>query len=170
MYIIATVKGEVAMRPRKQFSESEKESIRNVKTQWNRGRVQAIAGGLFAHGTWTFGQRPSENCLVCIRRVFGGFIRISSLDGAEIFVSGPHGGRRHFNLSIAEEESVLKPFLKKGRKQRNHHRVFGSRCLRRETGRAVPSSTVYRALGRHGWRKLVPRPSHPKLIKKHRNL
>jgi transposase len=28
-------------------------------------------------------------------------------------------------------------------------------------GHAVPKSTVYRMLARHGWRKLAPRPRHP---------
>jgi transposase len=29
-------------------------------------------------------------------------------------------------------------------------------------GRSVPKSTVYRMLARHGWRKIAPRPCHPK--------
>ena len=29
-------------------------------------------------------------------------------------------------------------------------------------GKAVARSTVYRLLERHGWRKVVPRPRHPK--------
>jgi transposase len=29
-------------------------------------------------------------------------------------------------------------------------------------GRPVHHSVVYRALHRHGWRKIVPRPRHPK--------
>jgi transposase len=29
-------------------------------------------------------------------------------------------------------------------------------------GRKVPKSTVYRMLARHGWRKVMPRPCHPK--------
>jgi transposase len=32
----------------------------------------------------------------------------------------------------------------------------------KELGRKVPASSVYRWLERHGWRKIVPRPSHPK--------
>jgi len=32
----------------------------------------------------------------------------------------------------------------------------------RAIGRSVPDSTVYRLLARHGWRKLAPRPHHPK--------
>ena len=29
-------------------------------------------------------------------------------------------------------------------------------------GHSVPKSTVYRVLARHGWRKIAPRPRHPK--------
>jgi Winged helix-turn helix len=31
-----------------------------------------------------------------------------------------------------------------------------------KVGRKVPKSTVYRMLERHGWRKIAPRPHHPK--------
>lgn len=34
-------------------------------------------------------------------------------------------------------------------------------ALEQQTGHPVPKSTVYRLLARHGWRKLVPRPTHP---------
>ena len=29
-------------------------------------------------------------------------------------------------------------------------------------GRMVSESTIYRMLSRHGWRKIMPRPVHPK--------
>ncbi|HEY6406604.1 MAG TPA: winged helix-turn-helix domain-containing protein, partial [Ktedonobacteraceae bacterium] len=32
-------------------------------------------------------------------------------------------------------------------------------------GHEVAESTIYRLLGRHGWRKLMPRPTHPKASK-----
>jgi hypothetical protein len=32
----------------------------------------------------------------------------------------------------------------------------------RAIGHKTSSSTVYNLLGRHGWRKLMPRPFHPK--------
>ena len=31
-----------------------------------------------------------------------------------------------------------------------------------QVGHEVAESTIYRLLDRHGWRKLVPRPVHPK--------
>ena len=35
-------------------------------------------------------------------------------------------------------------------------------ALEQQLGRKIAESTVYRILHRHGWRKLVPRPFHPK--------
>ena len=32
----------------------------------------------------------------------------------------------------------------------------------KKAGKQVPKSTVYRMLARHGWRKIAPRPKHPK--------
>lgn len=35
-------------------------------------------------------------------------------------------------------------------------------AYRERVGKEVARSTVYRLLQRHGWRKVVPRPRHPK--------
>jgi transposase len=36
------------------------------------------------------------------------------------------------------------------------------RAYEQRLGKAVAPSTIYRLLQRHGWRKVVPRPRHPK--------
>ena len=35
-------------------------------------------------------------------------------------------------------------------------------AYRERSGKDFAPSTIYRLLDRHGWRKVVPRPSHPK--------
>ena len=35
------------------------------------------------------------------------------------------------------------------------------RAFEQRVGHKVDDSTIYRLLGRHGWRKLMPRPRHP---------
>ena len=35
-------------------------------------------------------------------------------------------------------------------------------AYRERVGKEVARSTIYRLLDRHGWRKVVPRPRHPK--------
>jgi transposase len=36
------------------------------------------------------------------------------------------------------------------------------RAFEARVGQEVAESTIYRLLDRHGWRKLMPRPKHPK--------
>jgi transposase len=72
------------------------------------------------------------------------------------------GGRRSEYLTLKEETDFLQPFFERAAqgeiataaqiKQEFEHRI----------GHEVNKTTIYRLLDRHQWRKLVPRPSHPK--------
>ncbi len=72
------------------------------------------------------------------------------------------GGRRRFNLSIEEEEVFLSIFELDGEMGDMLEVSQVHRTYERQIGRRVPKSTVYRLMHRHGWRKLAPRPKHPK--------
>src|SRR5712692_1006816 len=72
------------------------------------------------------------------------------------------GGRRHQYLTLQEEEQFLAPFFARAEAGeiatvREIWQAFEARV-----GHHVDESTVYRLLDRHGWRKLMPRPRHPK--------
>jgi transposase len=72
------------------------------------------------------------------------------------------GGRRHQYLDAQQEQELLAPFV-----QRAHAGGMLSvgeiqQAYQERTGRQVAPSTVYRLLDRHGWRKVMPRPRHPK--------
>jgi len=72
------------------------------------------------------------------------------------------GGRRHQNLTVEEERAFLSDFLAEA-KRGGMLEVSGLKAAyERTVGHSVPNSTVYRMLKRHGWRKLAPRPRHPK--------
>jgi transposase len=78
-------------------------------------------------------------------------------------LQGPgRGGRHRQNLSFSQEQELLTQFLVSA----TQGGVLEARAVRAayETlaGHPVPKSTVYRLLARHGWRKLAPRPRHPK--------
>jgi transposase len=78
-------------------------------------------------------------------------------------LQGPgRGGRHRQNLSLAQEQELLAQFFAMA----TQGSVLEARAVRAvyETwaGHSVPKSTVYRLLARHGWRKLAPRPRHPK--------
>lgn len=65
-------------------------------------------------------------------------------------------------LSLEEERRFLAPFLQKANAAgilivSEVHREY-----ERRYGKRVYPSVIYNLLHRHGWRKIVPRPSHPK--------
>ncbi len=72
------------------------------------------------------------------------------------------GGRRSGYLSLAEERAFLAPFF--GRAQKGELATTEEiwRAFEARVGHEVDDSTIYRLLNRHGWRKLMPRPRHPK--------
>src|SRR6266516_2585565 len=72
------------------------------------------------------------------------------------------GGRRHEYLSVEQECRFLQPFFAQAQGgeiatvERIHH------AFEAEVKHEVHITSIYRLLDRHGWRKLAPRPRHPK--------
>src|SRR5208282_1912984 len=73
-----------------------------------------------------------------------------------------HGGLKRENMTLAEEKALLTRFAKAagaGELLNIHDlKVAYEKAIGHETSK----STVYNLLARHGWRKLMPRPFHPK--------
>lgn len=72
------------------------------------------------------------------------------------------GGRKRFYLTIEQEQQFLQPFFERAIKGEiatcaEIHQAYEARI-----GGSVDESTIYRLLARHGWRKVIPRPRHPK--------
>jgi len=72
------------------------------------------------------------------------------------------GGRRRQNLTVEEEQNLLQEFLYQGESGGILEVSRVKAAYEQAVGRKVPKSTVYRMLARHGWRKIAPRPRHPK--------
>jgi len=72
------------------------------------------------------------------------------------------GGRRRQYVSWEEEQAFLAPFFT--RAERGEIATAGEiqRAFEAQVGHEVNKSTICRLLKRHGWRKPVPRPVHPK--------
>jgi len=82
--------------------------------------------------------------------------------GPKAFVEEKRGGRRRQLLTIEEEKLFLAPFQNVAG---NGSMLVANEikaALEKQLGRTVHKTTVYRLLRRHGWRKVVPRPKHPK--------
>ncbi len=71
------------------------------------------------------------------------------------------GGRRNEYLTTAEEHAFLAPFFARAARGEIATSTEIHHALEARVGQAVHPSTVYRLLARHGWRKRVPRPTHP---------
>src|ERR1700730_11364935 len=73
-----------------------------------------------------------------------------------------NGGRKHENMTLAEEKALLARFAKAAGagEMLNIHDLKAA--YEKRMGHATSDSTVYNLLHRHGWRKLMPRPFHPK--------
>jgi len=74
----------------------------------------------------------------------------------------PNGGRKHENMTLAKEKVLLARFAKAAGagEMLNIHDLKAA--YEKEIGHETSDSTVYNLLHRHGWRKLMPRPYHPK--------
>ena len=96
-----------------------------------------------------------------IRKLHSTFLR----EGMAIFDLSGRGGRRHEIMTRDEEALFLQGFIEQGDRgglleAKTIHRAHCERA-----GHKVALSTTYDLLKRHGWRKIVPRPRHPKADK-----
>jgi transposase len=82
--------------------------------------------------------------------------------GEAILADKPKGGRRHENLTVAQEQQLLAPFLEQAQAGGVLVVAPVQAAYEQAVGRPVHASVVYRALHRQGWRKVTPRPKHPK--------
>ncbi len=73
---------------------------------------------------------------------------------------GQSRGKAH--MSLREEESLLNPFREKALSGRlvTVREIQSAHC--RRVGKPLNETVTYRLLRRHRWRKIAPRPEHPK--------
>lgn len=83
-------------------------------------------------------------------------------EGAGALKGVGRGGRRKSYLSLEEEERFIGGFRKRATEGGILEVSEIKKSFEEKIGRKVPKSTVYRMLARHGWRKVTPRPRHPK--------
>lgn len=149
------------MKKAKPIEEDAREVLRRMlketKDKWSYQRVQCV---------WmraALGMKPGEIGVALgwnpayVRQVQANYLR----QGVEALKPGTRGGRFHQNLSLAEETELLAPFFKEAEEGGILEVSAIRAAYEAKVGRAVPKSTVYRMLERHGWRKIAPRPHHP---------
>ena len=75
------------------------------------------------------------------------------------------GGRRNESMTIQEERELLMPFFERAKNGELTTIAQIKQEFEKRVGHKVHETTIYRLLKRHEWRKLVPRPFHPKANK-----
>ena len=83
-------------------------------------------------------------------------------NGISALLSKPKGGRRRSCLSLEEEKALLSEIEKKAIKGGVVEIGKVHKLFEEKVGGKVAKNTAYRLLHRHGWRKIAPRPYHPK--------
>ena len=82
--------------------------------------------------------------------------------GLEALLKETRGGRNRSYLTFEEEKDFLAKELKKASK--GEHVTIGElyRAYQERVGKSTTRVGFYYLLSRHGWRKVTPRPEHPK--------
>lgn len=90
------------------------------------------------------------------------WVQIYNNEGIETYACTPRGGRRRSLMSLAEEEKILKNISKKSEAgfYINANKIRAE--VEKYLGKKVSKDYAYDLLHRHNWRKIVPRPTHPK--------
>lgn len=93
-------------------------------------------------------------------------VRYTQMDfirrGTPALLEGQKGGRRRQLMSIDEEADFLSSFSQEAEKGSILVVNEIKKALEKRLGHLVHKTTVYRMLHRHDWRKISPRPIHPK--------
>jgi len=82
--------------------------------------------------------------------------------GTVVFRDENNGGRRNQMMTEAEETAFLDGFAAVAATASILVVSDIKAALEEKVGHSVHKTTVYRLLKRHDWRKVVPRPRHPK--------
>jgi transposase len=102
--------------------------------------------------------RDTGVSVTTVRRVISNYNRL----GLAAIETPGKGGRRHEYMSLEQERNFLQPFFARAAHGEIATAEEIQRAFEAEIKHEVHITSIYRLLDRHGWRKLVPRPRHPK--------
>ena len=127
----------------------DKAEYQRIQCVWLRAALGLPATQIATALGWQVGS---------VRQVHSQYLR----QGEATLRSKPVGGRHRQNLTIEQEKELLLPFLQQAKAGGVLIVAPVQAAYEAAVGRSVHHSVVYRALHRHGWRKIMPRPRHPK--------
>jgi transposase len=126
-----------------------KADYQRIQCVWLRAALGLRAAQIAVALGWQVGS---------VRQVHSDYLR----HGESVLRGKPSGGRHRQNLTLEQEKELLTPFLQQAEAGGVLVLAPVQAAYEAAVGRPVHHSVVYRALHRHGWRKIAPRPKHPK--------
>jgi transposase len=138
--------------------QSLAELLRKVKTKEEFQRIQCVwlraSLELNSHQVAVaIGWHPNS-----VKKLQAQYLR----HGEAVLQLSKSGGRYRQNMTLEEEGVFLAPFFEKAKTGGVIVATEIKVAYEDKVGHRVPKSTIYRMLARHGWRKISPRPRHPK--------
>lgn len=150
------------MRPAQPIDEKRKESLskllkqaknkadfQRVQCAWLRAALGLSSAKVALAVGWSGGR---------VRQIQAAYLK----KGQECLLGEGRGGRHRENLTQEQEAKLLARFLASARSGEVLVVSEIKAVYESHVGYAVPKSTIYRMLARHGWRKVSPRPRHPR--------
>lgn len=141
--------GDTALLSKKMHAAKNKDEFRRFQAVWLRIKkglsVSQIAEATCYSTSW-------------VKQLHS----LYKLGGIEAISSSNRGGRYRENMSVEEEGLFLDPFLEKAAIGGILEVGEVHKAYEKKIDRKVSLSVIYLLLHRHGWRKIAPRPQHPK--------
>jgi transposase len=141
--------------------EEVKSRMQNDPRAWCRRRWLIIYNGLVDPRK---AEEIAQHCGVSQSTVHQ-VISLYNRFGVTAVETAGKGGRRDVYLTLEEEKQFLAPFFARAQTGDIATAAEIQRAFKARVGHEVDASTIYRLLARHGWRKLMPRPTHSKASK-----
>jgi len=148
-------------RPQMVYQENQKTEIKRAFKTSTDAKEQKRLLCLKLRAEQGFNAKQIAEIVECSEIQVRSVISNYNKNGLNSILRGHQGGNHRY-LSHGEEEAVLAPFLAKAEKGQILIVPDIHKAYEEALGRSVPPSTVYRMLDRHNWRKVMPRPRHPK--------
>lgn len=141
--------------------EEVKARMKNDSRPWCRNRWLIIYNALVDPREATEIAKHTGVTVSTVHNVIADYNRF----GVAAVETPGKGGWRSGYLTNEEERGFLQPFFDRAAKGEIATAAQIKQEFEQRIGHKVHKTTIYRLLDRHQWRKVVPRPSHPKANK-----
>ena len=151
------------MAKKYEISEEGLNELREARRRNRDKSVERRLHALILHAEGNTGKRVSE--LTGYNEKYLYELYRKYLSGGIEAITGNHYGGNRRNMSVEEEEAILKPFYERAEKGEIIEVSEIKQAYQEKVDHEISSGQIYYVLHRHGWRKIMARSRHPKKAK-----